>query len=47
MHVKYASEKMTKAVLIFAVCWLILLLFLSLTYSRIQTCSMQGTCGPR
>ena len=31
MQVKYTSEKMTKAVLIFAVCWLILLLFLSLT----------------
>src|SRR5260370_37290193 len=31
MQVKYASEKMTKAVLIFAVAWLILLLFLSLT----------------
>ena len=31
MQVKYTSEKMTKAVLIFAVAWLILLLFLSLT----------------
>jgi len=31
MQVKYTSEKMTKAVLIFAVGWLILLLFLSLT----------------
>jgi len=46
MHVKYTSEKMAKAVLIFAVCWLILRLFLSLTDSRIQTCSMQATCGP-
>jgi cytochrome c oxidase subunit 4 len=31
MHVKYTSEKMTKAVLLFAIAWLILLLFLSLT----------------
>src|SRR5713226_7148821 len=31
MQVKYTSEKMTKAVLAFAVAWLILLLFLSLT----------------
>jgi cytochrome c oxidase subunit 4 len=31
MQVKYTSEKMTKAVLLFAVSWLILLLFLSLT----------------
>jgi cytochrome c oxidase subunit 4 len=31
MQVKYTSEKMTKAVLLFAVAWLILLLFLSLT----------------
>jgi cytochrome c oxidase subunit 4 len=30
MHVKYTSEKMTKAVLIAAVFWLILLLMLSL-----------------
>ena len=30
MQVKYTSEKMTKAVLLFAVAWLILLLFLSL-----------------
>jgi cytochrome c oxidase subunit 4 len=30
MQVKYTSEKMTKAVLSFAVAWLILLLFLSL-----------------
>lgn len=31
MHVKYTSEKMTKAVLITAVFWLILMLVLSLT----------------
>jgi cytochrome c oxidase subunit IV len=31
MQVKYTSEKMTKAVLLFAIAWLILLLFLSLT----------------
>ena len=31
MHVKYTSEKMTKAILISAVFWLILLLILSLT----------------
>lgn len=31
MHVKYTSEKMTKAILISAVFWLILLLVLSLT----------------
>ena len=30
MHVKYTSEKMTKAILISAVAWLLLLLFLSL-----------------
>ncbi|HZR65217.1 MAG TPA: cytochrome C oxidase subunit IV family protein [Terriglobales bacterium] len=30
MHVKYTSEKMTKAILISAVFWLFLLLFLSL-----------------
>jgi cytochrome c oxidase subunit 4 len=30
MHVKYTSEKMTKAILISAVFWLLLLLFLSL-----------------
>jgi preprotein translocase subunit SecG len=30
MHVKYTSEKMTKAVLIAAVFWLILMLVLSL-----------------
>jgi cytochrome c oxidase subunit 4 len=30
MQVKYTSEKMTKVVLLFAVAWLILLLFLSL-----------------
>jgi cytochrome c oxidase subunit IV len=31
MHVKYTSEKMTKAILISAVFWLLLLLILSLT----------------
>ena len=31
MHVKYTSERMTKAILISAVFWLILLLILSLT----------------
>jgi cytochrome c oxidase subunit IV len=31
MHVKYTSEKMTKAILISAVFWLFLLLFLSLS----------------
>ena len=31
MHVKYTGEKMTKAILISAVFWLILLLVLSLT----------------
>jgi cytochrome c oxidase subunit 4 len=31
MHVKYTSEKMTKAILLSAVFWLILLLVLSLT----------------
>ncbi len=31
MHVKYTSEKMTKAILISAVFWLLLLLVLSLT----------------
>jgi cytochrome c oxidase subunit 4 len=31
MHVKYTSEKMTKAILIAAVFWLMLLLVLSLT----------------
>jgi cytochrome c oxidase subunit IV len=31
MHVKYTSEKMTKAILIAALFWLILLLVLSLT----------------
>jgi cytochrome c oxidase subunit 4 len=31
MHVKYTSEKMTKAILIAAVFWLLLLLVLSLT----------------
>jgi cytochrome c oxidase subunit 4 len=31
MQVKYTSEKMTKAVLLFAIAWLILLLSLSLT----------------
>lgn len=31
MHVKYTSEKMTKAILISAVFWLMLLLILSLT----------------
>ena len=31
MQVKYTSEKMTKPVLLFALAWLILLLFLSLT----------------
>jgi cytochrome c oxidase subunit IV len=30
MHVKYTSEKMTKAILVSAVFWLFLLLFLSL-----------------
>jgi preprotein translocase subunit SecG len=30
MHVKYTSEKMTKAILISAVFWLLLLLVLSL-----------------
>lgn|SRR5438552_11481326 len=38
MHVKYTSEKMTKAILISAVFWLILLLVLSLVdYSSRQT----------
>jgi cytochrome c oxidase subunit 4 len=38
MHVKYTSEKMTKAILISAVFWLILLLVLSLIdYSSRQT----------
>ena len=38
MHVKYTSEKMTKAILISAVFWLLLLLVLSLTdYSSRQT----------
>ena len=38
MHVKYTSEKMTKAILISAVFWLLLLLMLSLTdYSSRQT----------
>src|SRR6266536_5189155 len=31
MHVKYTSEKMTKAILLSAVFWLLLLLILSLT----------------
>jgi len=31
MHVKYTSEKMTKAILIAALFWLLLLLILSLT----------------
>lgn len=31
MHVKYTSEKMTKAVLVAAVFWLLILLFLSLS----------------
>jgi cytochrome c oxidase subunit 4 len=31
MHVKYTSEKMTKAVLIAAVFWLLIMLFLSLS----------------
>ena len=31
MHVKYTSEKMTKAILISAIFWLLLLLFLSLS----------------
>lgn len=31
MHVKYTSEKMTKAILIAAVFWLFILLFLSLS----------------
>jgi hypothetical protein len=31
MHVKYTSEKMTKAILLAAVFWLLLLLVLSLT----------------
>ena len=31
MHVKYTSEKMTKAILLSAVFWLLLLLVLSLT----------------
>src|SRR6266496_1264218 len=38
MHVKYTSEKMTKAILISAVFWLLLLLILSLSdYSSRQT----------
>jgi preprotein translocase subunit SecG len=38
MHVKYTSEKMTKAILISAVFWLILLLVLSLVdYSSRQS----------
>lgn len=37
MHVKYTSEKMTKAILLAAVFWLLLLLVLSLTdYSSRQ-----------
>jgi cytochrome c oxidase subunit 4 len=31
MHVKYTSEKMTKAIVISAIFWLLLLLFLSLS----------------
>jgi cytochrome c oxidase subunit IV len=30
MHVKYTSERMTKAILVSAIAWLLLLLFLSL-----------------
>ena len=43
MHVKYTSEKMTKAILLAAVFWLLLLLVLSLTdYSS----RYNGTLGP-
>src|SRR5215467_13945169 len=43
MHVKYTSEKMTKAILLAAVFWLLLLLVLSLTdYSS----RMQGLLAP-
>src|SRR5215813_3239675 len=43
MHVKYTSEKMTKAILLAAVFWLMLLLVLSLTdYSS----RYNGTLGP-
>jgi cytochrome c oxidase subunit 4 len=31
MHVKYTSEKMTKAIVVSAIFWLLLLLFLSLS----------------
>jgi cytochrome c oxidase subunit IV len=47
MHVKYTSEKMTKAILISAVFWLLLLLVLSLTdYSsrKSEENKLEGSC---
>jgi len=43
MHVKYTSEKMTKAILLAAVFWLLLLLVLSLTDYSSRT---QGLLAP-
>jgi cytochrome c oxidase subunit 4 len=46
MHVKYTSEKMTKAILLAAVFWLLLLLVLSLTdYSSRYNGSLNPPSG--
>jgi cytochrome c oxidase subunit 4 len=46
MHVKYTSEKMTKAILLAAVFWLLLLLVLSLTdYSSRYNGSLNPPAG--
>jgi cytochrome c oxidase subunit IV len=45
MHVKYTSEKMTKAILISAVFWLILLLMLSLTDYSSRHSEQNSTTG--
>jgi cytochrome c oxidase subunit 4 len=48
MHVKYTGEKMTKAILISAVFWLLLLLILSLTdYSSRREGQLRPTTSER
>lgn len=47
MHVKYTSEKMTKAILMAAVFWLLLLLVLSLTDYSSRPQGLQTPFGPQ
>ena len=47
MHVKYTSEKMTKAILMAAVFWLLLLLVLSLTDYSSRPQGLLAPSGPQ